>query len=260
MGGSTKTTTGTQIFLFDADRQEPKGEWDRVDTYIQFNGGTLDGVVRRITGYSPANGLLLAPTLAASIPSGASYALFKTFHPINSWNRAINETLLDMSPDRMIQSFATTAESFPSGGVPSMLLQVPSAAVQDARLIKIDRSMWTTMSAYDYKELFQGFDYDLVHQDTGSGPMLFMRLRYTPSDGTNLRFHYERRLPGLTADTDITAEPLDAILYGARYHIAIMENDDKAQAIWQLRFREAVGRFPIDQDARTLDRPRITVR
>lgn len=257
------TLNSNLTVVVDSDRQEPAGEWERVDTFIQFQGGALDGIQKRVTGYSPGNSLTIAAAVAASIAAGMSYALYKTFN-VEKWNRAINETLMDMAPDRMIQTYATLTEfNDPLAGGPSYRMQIPTLASQDARIVRIDRQKYTDgtpLGAVVYQELYEGLDYDLFHQDNGAGQLLFMRLRYIPGNSNLIRVHYEKRLASLTLDTDITFEPLDQLLYGARSHIAAMEGDKQQSEYWANKFQLAAGKFPIDEDERTNERPRIIVR
>lgn len=257
------TANGNLTLLNDADRQEPQGEWDRVDTFIQFQGGALDGVEKRVTGYSPGNSLTIAGAVGASIAAGMTYALYKTF-AVRKWNAAINETLMDMAPDRMIQAVTTITEFVSStGSGPSYIVNIPKIAVTDARIVKLERQRFD-LTVWDYREIYEDLDYKFIHQDQGpaqtTDPELAIRLLYIPVDGRKINVWYEKRLASLTLDTDSTYEPLDQILYGARSHIAAMENDKVQQEYWAAKFQLAKAKFPIIDDARTTDRPRIIVR
>lgn len=255
---STTGAGGSSTFVLDTVRLEPEGEWTDVDSWLQFQGGALDGQLRRVTGFSPANGLTVAPALSGTPASGATYALYKVFHP-DTWRRAINEGLMDMAPDRMIQTYTEITEFVDANNQPSYVVQIPTAASQDARIVMIQRQQFDG-SAYQFSEIFENLDYTLYHQDSGAGQLTFARLRYIPVLNRILRIHYEKRLAQLTADTDVTFEPLDAILYGARAHIAAMEGDKDSSAYWAVRFDLARSKFPIVDDARSIDRPRIIVR
>lgn len=250
---SSSTGNSNTTIIKDANRNEPVGEWSRVDAFVHFEGGALDGVQRRVMGFSPGDSLTIAAAVAASIATGFTYAMYKTF-PIEKWNLAINESLMDMAPDRLIQTFTTFTEWAPVTGA-SFVMQIPTAAVLDARIVKLDRQDFDG-SAYEYREMYEGTDYEFFHQ----GDALFARLRYTPVDGRIVRVHYEKRLATLTLDTDVTNEPLDQVLYGARMHIAVMEGDKEQQAYWAEKFTHAKTIWPITDDDRTIERPRIIVR
>ena len=250
---SSTTGNSNLTTLVDANRQEPQGEWSRVDSFVHFEGGALDGVERRVTGYSPGNVLTILPAVAASIANGFTYALYKSLQ-VAKWNRAINEGLMDMAPDRLVQSYVTITEYAGALGA-SFIVQIPTLAALDARILKLTRQEFDA-SAYQYREIYEGLDYELIHQ----GDNVFARLKYIPVDQRILRVHYERRLATLATDADSTSEPLDQILYFARMHIAILENDKDQQAYWSEKAAKAKSGWPKVDDEQTIERPRIIVR
>lgn len=251
------TTGGTTTILADGNRQEPAGTWDRVDTWIKFDTGqpgvasVNDGQVRLVTGYSTNQTLTWAPALTASVPSGSGYRLFQSFHPDNDIGLAINTTLRDNFPERVVMSVATTHEQ---ADVRSYT--VPSAvhgAV--AKLVKIERSVGTVSSSYQYRELRAGFDYNVVeYGDTAN-----LQIQYIPVASTVLRLTGVRVASDLSADTDTTDEPENLILFGARMFLASQEGDNEKLSYWTQKFEAAKRDYLKSRQAISTKKPTFRV-
>lgn len=236
--------------FYDANRQEPDGEWDRNDTYVLFTNGTNDGVVRRITGWSTNSTFTFAPAATAAVGSGAAYTLQKTFQPTDV-TQAINEAMRDIFPERTIQSFATAAET-----ADSYIVVVPSAAIApQSKFIKVERSVGTTSSDWNYQELALGSEYDIVQ----SFPTVHIVTAHAGASGHLLRFHYQRPAGELTADTDTTDEPPHLIILAARKFLALAENDMAGVEKWGRELQDAKKEWQNAKTARPIRYPRIGV-
>lgn len=253
----TVGTTGTTTILPDTNRQEPAGEWDRVDSWLHLIGGALDGQVRKVTGFTAGVSVQVGPALASAIPSGQQYALYKEFDPINDFNVFINAGLREITAERTITSFATAAEVYPSGGEALYVYNVPSAAAnRGTTLIKIDRSVGTTASPYDYTELLEGRDYEIWKSEN----VTTIRIKYMPVNGQLLRYHYQHIAADLVNDTDVTDEPLNLILYFARKHIALAEGDNDAFKKWAALAEQEKSIWENTQEQIRTKVPRVVVR
>jgi len=253
---SVPTGGGTTTVLLDTARQEPAGTWDRIDAYIKF--GTAPGVasvnngqVRLITGYSTNSTLTWAPALTASVPSGSNYALSQTFHPDNHVGLAINTTLRDNFPERVVSSVATMneEEDVRSYSVPS--------AVSNAitKLVKIERSVGSVSSDWQYRELRDGFDYQLVDYANTT----HLQIQYLPVASTVLRLTGRRVASDLSADTDTTDEPVNLILFGARAFLAAQEGDAERLNYWTAKFESAKRDYVKSRPPTPLRKPHFTV-
>src|SRR3990167_8793173 len=158
------TAGGTTTILVDSARQEPAGTCDRIDAYVKFGTGqpgvasVNDAAVRLITGYSTNGSLTFQPPLTASVPSGSSYTLWQTFHPDNDIGLAINTTRRDNFPERVVNTVATMNEQ-----EDVRAYSVPSA-VSNAitKLVKIERSVGSVSSDWQFRELRDGFGYEII--------------------------------------------------------------------------------------------------
>jgi hypothetical protein len=256
-GGTLNTTTS----LFDPSRTESEGAWDRVESWVLFTSGTNNNQVRQISGFSAlgVNALQWTNPLAASVASGDSYQLFLSARP-NDWDLAINSALRDMSPERLITAVATAAE--PDGTLGTHWMAVPSVVNNTiSNFIKVERSVGTLVSDFNYQTLIQDVDYTLVPVTTGSGSDGTLRLefRYQPTLNTLLRFWYERRVTELSADTDDTAEPAAVILTGARKWMALQEGDEAAYQRWTKEHELAKRDYLAPADVVPLRKPVINV-
>lgn len=237
-------------WIQDLTRQEPQGEFDRVDSFIKFTSGAAISQESRIMGWSPGNSSL---TFAPSVPSlsaSTSYQISKTFNDADQ-KLAVNSALRDMAPERLIQSFATANEV---GEVQT--LSVPSAAGNAiADIVRIDRSFGTTNSLYQFKEIYEGSDY---YVDTNNGA-LTLRLNYPAVSGNIVRFHYRRPAAELSVDTDSTDEPMSLILAGTKKWLAAQEGDDAGVAKFGREFESAKIDYLKNQGVKTTKVPRIGV-
>jgi hypothetical protein len=252
------TTGGTTTTLVDGGRQEAAGAWDRVTSYIKFDTGqpgvasVNDGLVRIVTGYSTNGSVTWAPALTASVPSGSGYRLFQAFHPDNVVGLAINTTLRDNFPERVVSSIATINEQDEV-----RTYAVPSA-VSNAitKLVKIERSVGTTSSSYQYRELRDHFDYEIVdYADTTN-----LQIQYIPVASTVLRLTGVRVASGLSADTDTTDEPPNLILFGSRALLAAQEGDQERIAYWTRKFEDAKRDYAKSRKPTPLRTPHFWVR
>lgn len=235
--GTVPGTGGTTTVFVDTNRQEGAGTWDRITTYVKFGTGTPgvasvnDGQVRAITGYSTNGSLTFAPALTASVPSGSTYALFQVFHPDNDVGLAINSTLRDSFPNRVVSSVATTNEQDAVYDY-----SVPSAAMNAVtRFVKVERSVGSVSSDWEYRELREGFDYKIIDY-AGTA---HLQVQYLPVASTVLRWTGQRVASDLTADTDTTDEPPALILAGARMFLAMQDGDKDRIAVWTRKYEEA---------------------
>jgi len=235
----------------DLSRQEPQGEFDRVDSWLRFTSGPANGTEVRVTGFSAGNQSLLFAPSVASLNASTSYYIAKTFADADV-KLAMNSALRNTFQERIIQSFATAAEV---DGAYNM--SVPSAAFNAiADLIKIDRSVGTTNSPYNYQELFEGVNYRVDNaNDVGT-----IITAYPGVSGTNVRFHYRRPVNEFVADTDLTDEPPALILAGTKMWLAIQENDAAQIATFGKLFEMAKVDYAKSRTVTTLSLPRIVVR
>lgn len=248
--------SNSSTLLYDPVRTEPQGEWDRVDTWLLFTNGTNNGLVRRVTGFS-ASGFTVtfAPAASATVGSGATYQLFKTFHPTVDGNLAINSALRDMAPERIVQSFATAAETDDSHTV-----SIPSAAVNaNSEIFRIERSVGTTNSDWEYEELYEGTDYRIDLQATGGARVGTLVLADVGASGHVIRFHYRSPLAELSADTDSTDEPQGLIVLGARKYLALQEGDMAGVEKWGREFEAAKRDNTSRRPAKTIQYPRFGI-
>lgn len=247
----TTATAGTTTVVPDANRQEPQGDWERVDSYMKFTSGANLGVERRVTGFSSGISLTIAPALSASVGSGTTYQLFKTF-PDSDVGLAVNEALRDSFPDRIIESFASAGE------VPSAYsFSVPSAASNAlADIVRIDRAVAST--AFDYMPLFDGADYR-IDPSVGSGATQTYVSAQVGVSGAVVRFHYRRPGAEMVADTDTTDEPVSLILAGARKWLALAEGDTQATERFGREFENAKSDYAKSRSAQKIRVPIFTV-
>jgi hypothetical protein len=247
----TVPTNGTTTVIPDNNRQEPQGEFDRVDSFLKITSGANIGVERRVTGFTAGVSLTVSPALSASVGSGTTYQVFKTF-PDSDVGLAVNSTLRDNFPDRMIESFASAGEV--DG---AYTLSVPSAASNAlAQLVRIDRAVAST--AYNYLQLFEGADYR-IDPSVGSGAtQSYISAKPGVSGGT-LRFHYRRPSAEMSADTDTTDEPASLILAGTRKWLALAEGDQQAIERFGREYENAKNDYTKSLSARTTRVPIFTV-
>lgn len=240
------STTFIQDF---PNRQEPDGEWDRIDAYIKFTSGAPIGVERRITGWSAGNSTL-AFSSVPSIPLSGTYRLTKTFNDADQ-GLAVNSALRDSFPKRVVEGFATAATISDDHR-----LTVPSAAWgPQADLVLVERSVGTTNSDYNFETLDEGVDYEL--ERSGSiGTLIFAQVA---ASGMNHRLHF-RRSPGeLSADTDSTDEPANVIVLGARKFLALAEGDAQAAEGWSQMEAIAKNSWIKNRAPRPMRYPRLFV-
>lgn len=244
-------TGATGSLIIDPNRQEPDGEWDRVDSYILFTSGIWDNTERRVTGWSAGNSsVTFAPALSPSVGSGNTYHLYKTF-PQLSGNLAINSALRDSFPNRVIEGFATGAET-----ADSYRLTVPSAAGgPQAQLVRVERSVGTTNSDWNFDILDEGVDY-IVERDGNTATLILANIG---ASGYVNRFHFRRPAGEMTADTDTTDEPPHLIHLAGRKFLALAEGDDAGVAKWTREFAIAQERWVKNRSARAIKYPRISI-
>lgn len=236
--------------IVDLTRQEPVGEFDRVDSYIRFTSGPAIGAEARVMGWSPATSYVLFAPSVPSLNASTNYYIAKTFNNTDM-NLAVNETLQNAAPERRIQSFATAAET---GGIQT--LAVPSAAGNAmTNIVRVDRSFGTINSLYDFRQIYEGSDYS-VDIDSGN---YTLRLNYPAVSGNVMRFHYRRDVGTLTVDTDSTDEPLNLITAGIKKWMAEQEGDDIAARKYAAEFEEAKKSYARNMPVQTLKTPRIGV-
>jgi hypothetical protein len=244
-------TLGTTTILPDTARLEPDGEWSDVDAFVYFTSGTLDGTERRVTGFSTGVSVQFGPALTGAVPSGQQYAIFKTYSPTQDYNIAINDALRELGM-RRVTSIGTTTETSDVRNLP-----VPSVVANTStELLKVERSVATTASPYDYETLQRGYHYELVRHDGTA----WLELKYAPVTGQVVRFTYSREADMLSADTDSTAEPLILIKALARKYLAAANRDDAGVKRWENE-AERIRRDVLapKQTSRTLTKPRIVV-
>ena len=238
-------------WLQDSNRQEPQGEWDRIDSWLKFTSGAATGVESRVTGFSAGNQSIVFAPSVPSLSTSTTYQIAKTFSNADML-LAVNSALRDMAPERIIQSFATAAETGDQRWV-----SVQSAAANAiAETIRVDRSVGTTNSGFDYRQVYDGADFWTDSYADGSK---VIRLAYTAASGTLLRFHYRRPAAELSADTDSTDEPVSLILAGTRKWLASMEGDGEAMARFGREFEAAKVDYAKARSVRTIKIPHIRV-
>lgn len=235
---SNTGSNGSTTIMFDTNRQEPDRFWslDGSNVWVKFLGNSApslnDGVVRKVTGYSLGNSsITFAPAVTASVAASCNYQLYKGSHPDNDIGQAINETLRATFPERVVSSIATTHEIEDQRSY-----TVPSAASSTiTKLRRVERSVGTTASEYEYNTLVEGIDYRLL--DTGGATLI--ELQYIPTPSMLLRFTGERVASTLSADTDTTDEPPAVILAGARHFLALQEGNTELATYWERKFEDA---------------------
>lgn len=249
---SVPTPGGTTTVLVDSARQEPIGTWDRIDAYIKFGAASgvasvNEGQVRLVTGYSTNGSLTWAPALTASVPSGSSYSLWQTFHPDNHIGLAINTTLRDNFPERVVNTVATTheQEDVRSYTIPSAVMNAQT------QLVKIERSVGSTSSEWQYRELRAGFDYEIVDYSGTAN----LQIQYLPTASRVLRLTGRAVAADLSADSDTTNEPANLILFGARAFLAAQEGDAERLNYWTAKFEAAKRDFVKSRPAQSLKKP-----
>lgn len=241
----------TTTWVQDLSRQEPQGEFDRVDSFLRFTSGPPNGTEVRITGFSAGNQSLLFAPSVASINASVNYYIAKSFADADV-KLAMNSAMRSTFPERVIESFATAAEV--DG---AYTISVPSAASNAiANLVKVDRSVGTANSPYDYQELFQNSDYRI---DEANGTAI-MVTAYAGVSGTNLRFHYRRPVNEFANDTDTTDEPAALILAGTKMWLAIQENDPTQIQLFEKQFELAKQDYIKNRSPRDITTPHISVR
>ena len=251
------TQGGTTTVLADGNRREAAGHWDRVDTWIKFDTGqpgvasVNDSAVRLITGYSTNQTITWAPALTVSVPSGSGYRLFQSFHPDNDAGLAINTTLRANFPERVVYAVATMNEE----------TDVRSYAIASAvfntitKLVKIERSVGSLVSEWQYRTLREGHDYTVVDY-AGTGRLM---VQYLPEASRVLRLTAERASQELTADTDTTDEPPNLVLSGARAFLAAQEGDKERLAYWTQRHEQDKRDYVKNRPAQALAKPHFKV-
>lgn len=237
--------------LQDSARQEPQGEFDRVDSWLYVTSGAASGSEARVMGFSAGNqSVLFAPSIP-SLSATTNYRIAKTFSRADAV-LAVNSALRDMNPERIIQSFATAMIA-----ADTLSISVPSQASNAiADLIKVDHSWGTTNSPSDWRELVEGPDYevDLIADGTRT-----LRLAQTQASGNIFRFHYRRPAAELTADSDTTDEPLSLILAGTRKWLAIQDGDQQAIERFGREFENAKSDYLKSRANTTIKFPRVGV-
>lgn len=252
---SRQYVTGTvasfnTTMLIDSRRQEPKGEFERVDSFVKFTSGPAIGAEARVMGWSPGNSSILFAPSVPSLNASTNYSITKTFTDSDA-GIAVNSALRDMAAERRIQSFATAAEV---GDVQT--LSVPSAAGNAiSEIVRIDRSFGTTNSLWQFREIYAGSDY---YMDINSGTYT-MRINYPAVSGNIVRFHYRRPAAELSVDTDSTDEPMSLILAGTKKWLAEQEGDDTLARKYSSEFEQAKNEYTKSQPVRTTIVPRIGV-
>lgn len=251
--GSTPTL-GTGSILPDWSRLEPDGEFDGIDAFILFTSGSNDGVVRRVTGFSTGNSLQFGPSLSAAVPSGQSYQVFKTYHPTEDYNVAINDALAELGARRVVR-VGTTSEV-----TDQRRLAVPSAIANAGAIVKIERSVGTTGSPWQYEELFEGYHFRFVRSTPTAGDVQqWLELMYPPVQDTIIRFTYESEVPRLVADTDATYESAALIKALARKYLDLARGNADGAKVWSEQAALLRAQQPPAEQARTLVVPRIQV-
>ena len=254
--GTVPTGGNTTLFV-DTSRREPDGEFDRVDAFLKFTNGL--GVasvnlyaVRPITGFSTGNqSITFAPGVTASVPSGATYDIYKNFGPDDDLELAINSTLRDQFASRPVYSIATTVEVLDVRAV-----SVPSAAGNAmTKLVKVERPVGSLDSDWHWNPLIAGLDYRLI--DNAGAQTI--ELQYPSVASTILRMTGLRASPEMAADTDTTDEPAHLIVLGARKFLALQEGDKGAVELWGRELEKARADYFRSRPNQSLNVPRITV-
>ena len=255
--GTVPTGGNTTLFL-DSNRQEPAGEFDRVDAFIKFTNGlgvasVNQYAVRRITGFSTGNQTLtFAPALTASVPSGTTYDIYKNFDPDTDHELAINSSIRDQFGARAVYTVATTVE--PNDD--THRVTVPSAAGNTmTRLIKVERAVGSADSDYHWDELEEHLEYRIVNHQGA----LTMELQYPTVASTVLRLTGMRPSSELSADTDLTEEPAHLIVLGARKYLALQEGDKAGIELWGRELEKAKTAYYMERETETLTVPRFRV-
>ena len=253
----TTTTGGSTTLFTDTVRQEPGGEYDRVDAYVKFTNGlgvasVNQYLVRPITGFSTGNQTItFAPALVASVPSGTTYDIYKNFHPETDLELAINSSLREQFGPRPVYSIATTIEV-----ADVRLISVPSAAGNTmTRLVKVERPVGSTNTDWAWRELARESDYH-VTDNNGS---LSIEIQYPSVASTILRMTGQRATTELAADTDTTEEPAHIIVLGARKYLALQEGDKAGIERWGRELALALQDYYKSRPAESLSVPRISV-
>jgi len=258
--GTVPATGGTTTYLIDANRQEPDGEYDRVDAFIKFTNGlgvasVNNGLVRPITGFSTGNqSITFAPALVASVPSGTTYDIFKNYGPNDDVRLAINSGIRDIWGTRNVYTIATTHEP---AGLTTHILSVPSAAANAiTQLVKVERPVGSINTDYDWRELRLGQDYNVV-DDAGA---ISITLNYVTVASTVLRLTGVRPAAELTNDTDITQEPAHLIVLAARKFLALQDPSAKADVEkWGRELENAKFEYFRVHEPQSLNVPRFRV-
>lgn len=252
---SRQFVTGTvasfnTTMIIDSRRQEPRGEFERVDSFIKFTSGPAIGSESRVMGWSPGNSSILFAPSVPSLNASTNYQITKTFLD-SDVGIAVNSALRDMAPQRRIQSFATANEV---GGIQT--LSVPSAAGNAiAQIVRVDRSWGTTNSLYEFREIYEGADFSV---DINSGTYT-LRLNYPAVSGNIVRFHYRRPAAELTVDTDSTDEPMSLILAGTKKWLAAQEGDQELVERYGREFEAEKADYIKSQPVYTTKVPKIGV-
>lgn len=252
--------TGANAF-YDPTRQEPEGEWDRIDSWLKFTSGAASGTIRRVTGYSgpSVSAINYAQTITSGTPTvGDSYALFKTFHPTEV-TLAINAARRDSFPERIVQTVATLAEVAPTAGNPTYRYAIPSGAANTVtKLAVVQRSVWTANSPLYWQTLIPTRDYNVLSDPT-DGTLVYVA-NYTPSDGYLLRFVGEGPPVDLVNDSDTTDEPEHLIILGARMFLALQDGDQTTAQLWRAEYEKAkLDYSKRPPEVRTLAYPKIYI-
>lgn len=212
-------TTG---YIQDTARQETQGEWDRIYSYIRFTSGPAIGVERAVTGWSAGNSTVAFLPSVPSLNASTNYQITKTFRDADA-ALAVNATLRDSFPDRIVQSIASLGET-----VDARAFTVPSAASSAINeVIAVDRAVASTN--YEYTRLVAGSDYVW---DEDNGVATLRSLSFAGASGAYLRFHSRKPVAEMSADTDSTDEPANVIVLGARRYLALQEGDGAAVERW----------------------------
>ncbi len=239
-------------FIQDPARQEPQGEFDRVDSWLYVTSGAAIGTEARVTGFSAGNqSLVFAPSIPSLSVGTTNYQITKTFSRTDTVN-AVAQAMRETFPHRVIESFATAMLAGDT-----LTISVPSAANNpNANLIKVDHSWGTTNSSYDYRELLDGSDYEADQIADGT---LTLRLAQTQSSGNIFRFHYRRASAELVNDTDSTDEPMSLILAGTKKWLSIQEGDQAAIELFTREFEKAKVDYNKGRENTRIKTPRIGV-
>ena len=255
--GTVPAAGGTTTLFTDTSRQEPAGEYDRVDSYVKFTNGlglasVNLNVVRAVTGFSAGNqSITYAPATTASVPSGTTYDIYKNFHPDYDLETAINASLRENFATSPVYTVATTHEV-----VDVRRISVPSAAGNtNTRLLTVERAVGSTDSDWHWNPLILDTHYHVVND----GGVLSIEIQYPSVASTLLRFTGMRSGTELVADTDTTNESPHLIVLGARKFLALQEGDRAAIERWGRELTLAQKDYYSSRPARSSSVPRITV-